>query len=98
MAYGWYADTEFSGTLVDDRLAGVRVRQGNILIGDRDTLKPYYKEARFNRWAVGEVYVVSPSLIPNVRRDDFEKNSAFAEFTIGLRDTSVFSLRHLSEN
>jgi molecular chaperone HtpG len=87
MAYGWYADTEFSGTLVDERLSGVRVRQGNILIGDKDTLKPYYKEARFNGWAVGEVYVVSPDLIPNARRDDFEKNSAFAEFTIGLRDT-----------
>jgi molecular chaperone HtpG len=87
MAYGWYADTDFSGTLVDDRLSGVRVRQGNILIGDKDTLKPYYKEARFNGWAVGEVYVISPNLIPNARRDDFEKNSAFAEFTIGLRDT-----------
>ena len=87
MAYGWYADTEFSGTLVDDRLSGVRVRQGNILIGDRDTLKPYYKEARFNGWATGEVYVVSPHLIPNARRDDFEKNSAFTEFAVGLRDT-----------
>jgi len=87
MAYGWYADTNFSGTLVDERLSGVRVRQGNILIGDKDTLKPYYKEARFNGWAVGEVYVVSPNLIPNARRDDFEKNNAFAEFTIGLRDT-----------
>lgn len=87
MAYGWYADTEFSGTLVDERLSGVRVRQGNILIGDKDTLKPYYKEARFSGWTVGEVYVVSPNLIPNARRDDFEKNSAFAEFTIGLRDT-----------
>ena len=87
MAYGWYADTEFSGTLVDDRLAGVRVRQGNILIGDRDTLKPYYKEARFNGWAIGEVHVVSQNLIPNARRDDFEKNNTFTEFTLGLRDT-----------
>jgi len=86
MAYGWYADTEFSGTLVDDRLSGVRVRQGNILIGDKDTLKPYYKEARFNGWVIGEVYVVSPNLIPNARRDDFESNNAFAEFTIGVRD------------
>jgi len=87
MAYGWYADTEFSGTLTDEKLAGIRVRQGNILIGDRDTLKSYYKEARFNAWAVGEVYVVSPNLIPNARRDDFEKNSTFMEFTIGVRDT-----------
>ena len=87
MAYGWYADTGFLGTLVDDRLSGVRVRQGNILIGDNDTLKPYYKEARFNGWSVGEVYVITANLIPNARRDDFENNSAFAEFTIGLRET-----------
>ncbi|MBP2640442.1 MAG: hypothetical protein H6Q66_1393 [Firmicutes bacterium] len=87
IAYGWYADTDFSGTLVDDRISGVRVRQGNILIGNQRTLAPYYKESRFNGWAVGEVYVVSPKLIPNARRDDFEKNTTFSEFTIGLRNT-----------
>ena len=87
IAYGWYADTDFSGTLVDERISGVRVRQGNILIGDKRTLAPFYKEPRFNGWAVGEVYVVSPNLIPNARRDDFEKNTTFSEFTIGLRST-----------
>ena len=87
MAYGWYADTEFSGTLVDERLAGIRMRQGNILIGDRDTLKPYYKEPRFNGWAVGEIYVVSQNLIPNARRDDFEKNNAYTDFSIELKST-----------
>lgn len=87
MAYGWYANTEFSGTLVDDRISGVRVRQGNILIGNQSTLAPYYKERRFNGWAIGEVYVISPNLIPNARRDDFEKNNAFSDFTVGLRDT-----------
>lgn len=87
IAYGWYANTNFSGTLVDERISGVRVRQGNILIGDERTLAPYYKESRFNGWAIGEVYVVSPNLIPNARRDDFEKNTTFTEFTIGLRDT-----------
>ena len=87
IAYGWYANTNFSGTLVDERISGVRVRQGNILIGDERTLAPYYKESRFNGWAVGEVYVVSPNLIPNARRDDFEKNTTFSEFTFGLRDT-----------
>jgi len=87
IAYGWYADTDFSGTLVDDRISGVRIRQGNILIGNQRTLASYYKESRFNGWSVGEVYVVSQNLIPNARRDDFEKNTTFAEFTIGLRDT-----------
>ena len=87
IAYGWYANTNFSGTLVDERISGIRVRQGNILIGDGRTLAPYYKESRFNAWAIGEVYVISPNLIPNARRDDFEKNTTFSEFTIGLRDT-----------
>ncbi|GFH63334.1 MAG: hypothetical protein ZNDK_1105 [Candidatus Desulfovibrio kirbyi] len=87
VAYGWYADTDFSGTLVDERISGVRVRQGNILIGNNSTLAPYYKERRFNGWAIGEVYVVSQKLIPNARRDDFEKNDTFSDFTIGLRDT-----------
>ena len=87
LAYGWYANTGFSGTLVDERISGIRMRQGNILIGNERTLAPYYKEHRFNAWAVGEVYVVSPELIPNARRDDFEKNNTFSEFTIGLRDT-----------
>lgn len=84
IAYGWYADTNFSGSLVDERISGVRVRQGNILIGNQRTLAPYFKEPRFNGWAVGEVYVVSSNLIPNARRDDFEKNTTFSEFTKGL--------------
>lgn len=87
MAYGWYANTDFSGTLVDERISGVRLRQGNILIGNQGTLAPYYKERRFNGWAIGEVYVISPDLIPNARRDDFEKNNSFSDFTLGLRDT-----------
>ncbi len=87
IAYGWYANTDFSGTLFDERISGLRLRQGNILIGGGRTLAPYYKESRFNGWAVGEVYVVSPNLIPNARRDDFEKSTTFSEFTIGLRET-----------
>lgn len=87
IAYGWYADTNFSGALIDERISGIRVRQGNILIGGAKTLAPYYKESRFNGWAIGEVYVVSPNLIPNARRDDFEKNATFSDFAIGLRDT-----------
>lgn len=87
LAYGWYADTGFSGTLADDRIAGIRVRQGNILIGNAKTLSPYFKEPRFNGWSLGEVYVVSDKLIPNARRDDFEKNDTFLEFEKAVRLT-----------
>lgn len=87
LAFGWYADTDFSGTLVDDRLTGIRVRLGNILIGSSKTLSPYFKESRFNGWVMGELYIVSGQLIPNARRDDFERNEAFSEFEKGIRIT-----------
>ena len=85
IAHGWYADTDFSGTISDDRVSGIRVRQGNILIGTSKTLSPYFKESRFNGWAMGELYVVSNDLIPNARRDDFEKNNTFVNFENGVR-------------
>lgn len=87
LAYGWYADTDFSGTISDERVSGIRVRQGNILIGTSKTLSPYFKETRFNGWSLGEVYVVSDDLIPNARRDDFEKNDTFSIFENGIRST-----------
>lgn len=87
IAYGWYADTEFSGTLMDERLAGIRVRLGNILIGSGKTLSPYFKESRFNGWVLGELYIISEMLIPNARRDDFERNDVFSCFEKGIRTT-----------
>ena len=87
LAYGWYADTEFSGTLADERLSGIRIRLGNILIGSAKTLSPYFKESRFNGWVLGELYIESPNLIPNARRDDFERNDTFGQFEDGVRVT-----------
>lgn len=87
LAYGWYADTEFLGTIADEVLSGIRVRLGNILIGDAKTLSPYFKESRFNGWVLGELYIVSSNLIPNARRDDFERNDYFSAFELGVRQT-----------
>ena len=87
LAYGWYADTEYSGTLADDRMSGIRVRLGNILIGNAKTLSPYFKESRFNGWVLGELYIKSSNLIPNARRDDFESNETFSQFEKGVRLT-----------
>ena len=87
LAHGWYAESEFSGTLIDDRMSGIRVRVGNILIGSGKSMAQYFKESRFNGWTVGEIYVVSGEMIPNARRDDFERNDAFQLFERGVRTT-----------
>lgn len=73
----WYAQTSFYGTISDNSIKGIRVRQGNILIGDRTSCNAFFKEERFNGWILGELHVIDPDLIVNSRRDDFEKNDAY---------------------
>lgn len=74
---GWYGRCNWNGTISDDELLGMRMRLGNILIGDRRTLDVIFKESRFNGWVQGEVFVNTTGLIPNARRDDFEQNEVY---------------------
>lgn len=87
IACGWYADTSFLGEIVDGRIAGIRIRQGNILIGNGKTISRCFKEARFNNWSLGEIYILSSEMIPNARRDDFEKNKTLSAFEEGICST-----------
>jgi len=77
MAIGWIAKTSFLGTIPDKRIKGIRLRKGNMLIGDHQTLNTIFKDARFNGWSIGEVYVQKPNLLPNARRDNLEKNPTY---------------------
>lgn len=54
--------------------AGIRVKAGNITIGDEHLLDKCFRENRFNSYIVGEIHVHSPELIANSRRDDFIDN------------------------
>lgn len=76
-ALGWYGNCGWYGFLSDKELSGFRVRKGNILIGDSKTMNAIFKEARFNGWTQGEIFIVTDKLIPNARRDDFEQNDAY---------------------
>lgn len=80
VALGWYGNCGWYGFLSDKEISGIRVRKGNILIGDSKTVNGIFKEARFNGWTQGEIFVLSDKLIPNARRDDFEQNSAYFRF------------------
>ena len=76
----WYSICNYYGTILDESKKGIRLRKGNILIGDKNTLNSIFKEDRFNGWFQGEVHVIDQNIIPNARRDNFEKNSAYIEF------------------
>ena len=100
-ALGWSGVCNWLGSLSEHEISGVRVRKGNILIGDNRTLNGIFKEARFNGWTQGELFIVTDKLIPNARRDDFEQNEAYfkliqalqngvgAEITKAIREASI---------
>jgi hypothetical protein len=76
LAYGWYGcRKDLLGSIKrGEGYCGIRVRVGNILIGDAHLLDRCFREDRFNSYTIGEIHVDSPNLIPNSRRDDFIDN------------------------
>jgi len=80
MAVSWVAHSNYIGTIVDKSIKGLRIRKGNMLIGDGQTLNTVFKDARFNGWTLGEVFVLAPDLLPNARRDHFEKTTTYFLF------------------
>lgn len=72
-AYGWIAHHDYFGALRRDSPGrGLRVRSGNLQIGDENILAQAFPEERFNSWTVGEFHVFDAHLRPNARRDAFE--------------------------
>jgi molecular chaperone HtpG len=76
IACGWYGRRrDLLGSIVrGDDSSGIRVRVGNIQIGDPHLLDFCFRESRFNSYVTGEVHVECGDLIPNSRRDDFVDN------------------------
>ena len=78
-AIGWFAHHDYKGAIANAALVkGVRVRIGNIQVGDLSILEQIFPESRFNSWTVGEVHVFDQRIVPNGRRDEFEANAHYA--------------------
>lgn len=78
-AIGWLLHGDYLGAIPDRHgIKGLRLRAGNIQIGDPRLLDPAFPEGRFNSWTVGECHVISPKLVPNARRDDFEQGGHYS--------------------
>ena len=77
-AVGWILHHSYFGAWPRrSGIGGIRVRVGNIQIGNSDFFAGHFVEPRFNQWCVGEVHVVSNKLTPNGRRDDFEYSAHY---------------------
>ena len=77
-AVSWILHHEYDGALPTGTLVkGLRVRTGNMQVGDHTLLDDLFLETRFNGWSVGEIHVLDDRVVPNGRRDHFEQNAHY---------------------
>lgn len=81
-AVAWVLHHDYEGALPNGAgVKGLRLRSGNVQIGEHFLLEELFPETRFNAWSVGEVHVVDRKIIPNGRRDHFEQNAHYHNLT-----------------
>jgi hypothetical protein len=77
-AVGWILHHGYLGAFPKTSpIKGLRLRSGNLQIGEAELLDEIFPESRFNSWAVGEVHILDDRILPNGRRDHFEQNVHF---------------------
>lgn len=94
-AIGWLAKTNYKGSIYEKSVKGIRMRKGNILIGDYHTLDDIFRDSRFNGWSIGEIFAIDKLLIPNARRDNFEKNQTYFSFYEQLKPLATEITRNI---
>lgn len=78
-AVGWVLDHGYYGSLSrSGGIGGLRIRSGDMQVGGSDIVAELFTEPRFNGWAVAEFHVLTPKIVPNGRRDNFEYNAHYA--------------------
>jgi molecular chaperone HtpG len=77
-AVGWILHHGYLGAFpASSMVKGLRLRAGNMQIGEAGLLDEIFPEPRFNSWVVGEVHILDERILPNGRRDHFEQNVHF---------------------
>lgn len=89
VATGWMARHPYKGAFPKKYGAcGIRLRTGNVQVGSEDLIAHLFPELRFAYWAMGDIHVVSPKIVPNGRRDEFEPNIFYTNFQSDLSLTA----------
>ena len=79
-AVGWVLHHSYFGALKNSPLIrGIRVRSGNMQIGNERILSGIFPEERFNNWSVGEFHILDPMLRPNGQRSNLEDTPVFRD-------------------
>lgn len=77
-ALAWILHHSYRGAIPNGTLVkGLRLRSGNVQVGDHTLLEDLFPEPRFNGWSVGEIHVLDARIVPNGRRDHFDQNAHY---------------------
>ncbi len=87
IAWMWFGLSNFKGAISEGcTMRGIRLRKGNIQIGDENTLRKFFSESRAVNYFIGEIFCVSDGLKPTSQRDYFEEKPERETFENLLRD------------
>lgn len=88
LAWGWFLLPRYGVSLAESTnpQRKVRLRKGNIQIGFDNFLDPYFPEARSNGYMLGEIYLLSDSILPNGDRNALEVSEEASALTEQLRN------------
>lgn len=69
MGWGWYAVTDFSGVINEEKdyNVGIRLRKHNISL-DKNILNSCFKETRGNKYFYGEIFISNDKIVPDSGR------------------------------
>jgi molecular chaperone HtpG len=99
LAWGWYGISRFEKQIPKhpNYFRGIRLRKGNIQIGDEQTLlnRKILREERANGYFLVVFFCVHPDLLPNSRRDYFNENNTLKSLEIYLKDLFHGTLHEL---
>ena len=97
MGWGWYAVTDFSVQINDEKdpCAGIRLRKHNISL-DKNILNPYFKEARGNKYFYGEIFVTNENIVPDSGRQGLAAGEEADALIKAIKD--YFAILHLVYN
>lgn len=77
-AVGWLLHHGYTGAIpAKVGIKGLRLRVGNVQVGDSNLLEELFPEPRFNAWSVGEIHIIDQRIVPNGRRDHFQPSAHF---------------------
>lgn len=98
-ALAWILHHSYRGAIPSTALVkGLRLRSGNIQVGDNMLLEELFPEPRFNAWSVGEIHVLDTRIVPNGRRDHFDQNAHYNNMVNHLAPTARAIAKHCRDS